>query len=160
MGFFVNRIHRKLEYALIALKHMSQKAPGDLTTVKEICQTYKVPFDATARVLQILVQNKVLKSEQGAHGGYSILKDLVQLNLLELIQVVVGPVEVVKCLSESESQASPCEIQGQCNIMMPLIDLNHQLIQFYKGINVEKLLNTSVNPLPELGQDVSARVGG
>ena len=66
----MNKINRKLEYALIGLKHMRAKAPGELTSVKELATAYGVPFDAASRVMQILAQNGVLISEQGAHGGY------------------------------------------------------------------------------------------
>lgn len=62
------KINRKIEYALIALKHMSHKKPGQLTSAKEICDIYRTPFDPTSRVLQILSQNGILQAEQGARG--------------------------------------------------------------------------------------------
>lgn len=138
----MNRIHRKLEYALIALKHMNQKRPGELTTVKEICQRYGTPFDATARVLQQMVQGKFLKSEQGAYGGYLIMRDLTKVSLRELIEKVVGPIEMVKCMGDSEIEV-PCEIKDKCNIMLPLMSLNEKLVRFYENINVHELINTT-----------------
>lgn len=144
----MNRIHRKLEYALIALKHMSSKRPGELTTVKEICQKYKTPFDATARVLQQMVQGKFLKSEQGAYGGYLIQRDLSRVNLLELIEKVVGPVEMVKCMSDAPSD-EPCELRDSCNIMFPLIHLNEKLLRFYEGMNIQDLLTVEKKRAPE-----------
>ncbi len=138
----MNKIHRKLEYALISLKHMNQKRPGELTTVKEICQKYSTPFDATARVMQQMVQGKFLKSEQGAYGGYLIQRDLSKLSLRELIDNVVGPVEVTKCISES-SAGSTCEIRETCNIMTPIFSLNEKLIRFYEEINILDLLSTN-----------------
>lgn len=144
----MNRIHRKLEYALISLKHMSHKRPGELTTVKEICQKYKTPFDATARVLQQMVQGKFLKSEQGAYGGYLILKDLNRVSLLELIEKVVGPVEMVKCMNEAAPDV-PCELRDSCNIMFPLIHLNERLLKFYENINLQELLSADKRRMPE-----------
>lgn len=137
----MNKIHRKMEYALIALKHMSQKRPGELTTVKEICQKYGTPFDATARVMQQMVQGKFLKSEQGAYGGYLIMKDLTKVTVKDLIERVVGPVEIVKCITSEAGQPSTCELKENCNIKQPLILLNEQLIQFYESINLHQLLN-------------------
>jgi len=137
-----------MEYALIALKHMSQKRPGELTTVKEICQKYGTPFDATARVMQQMVQGKFLKSEQGAYGGYLIMKDLTKVTVKDLIERVVGPVEIVKCMS-SETTMTPesaCELKQSCNIKQPLIQLNEQLIQFYESINLHQLLNVRRYP--------------
>lgn len=120
---------------------MNQKRPGELTTVKEICQRYGTPFDATARVLQQMVQGKLLKSEQGAYGGYLIMIDLQKVSLRELIEKVVGPIEMVKCLGDKkESNEESCEIREKCNIMMPLFSLNEKLVKFYENINVHELL--------------------
>jgi Rrf2 family transcriptional regulator, nitric oxide-sensitive transcriptional repressor len=136
----VNKIHRKLEYALMALKHMNQKRPGELTTVKEICQKYGTPFDATARVMQQMVQGQFLKSEQGAYGGYLIQRDLSKLSLREVINCVVGPVEIAKCMSDSASE-TPCEIRETCGIMSPISNLNERLVRFYEEINILELLS-------------------
>lgn len=133
----MNRIHRKVEYALIALKHMNQKRPGQLTTVKEICATYGCPFDATSRVLQIMVQKGLLRSEQGAQGGYFILKDLARVTLYDLIAITVGPIGVVKCLDNGNSH---CDIYNRCSVVAPLSALNDQLVDFYKGISIASLL--------------------
>lgn len=157
----MNKIHRKLEYALIALKHMNQKRPGELTTVKEICQKYGTPFDATARVLQQLVQGKFLKSEQGAYGGYVIQRDLTKVNLREVIEKVVGPIEMVKCMGDASvasggipmqnasTSNSGCELKETCNIMFPLVHLNEKLIRFYENINMNELLSVGKKPKTE-----------
>ncbi len=63
------KINRKIEYALIALKYMSHKAPGQITSAKEICDMYNTPFDPTSRVLQIMAQHGIVQAEQGAKGG-------------------------------------------------------------------------------------------
>lgn len=136
----MNKIHRKLEYALIALKHMNQKRPGELTTVKEICQKYSTPFDATARVMQQMVQGQFLKSEQGAYGGYVIQRDLSKLSLREVISCVVGPVEIAKCMADPATE-TPCEIRETCNIMTPITVLNEKLVRFYEEINILDLLS-------------------
>lgn len=136
----MNKIHRKVEYALISLRHMQKKQPGQLTTVKEICRTYGCSFDATSRVLQQMVQKGLLKSEQGAQGGYLIQRDLARVSLYDLIEMVVGPISVVRCL---DSEKSSCEMQSNCNVIAPLAYLNEKIVQFYKGINIDSMLRVS-----------------
>ncbi len=134
----MNKIHRKVEYALIALRHMKKKQPGQLTTVKEICRSYGCSFDATSRVLQMMVQKGLLKSEQGAQGGYLIQRDLGKVSLHDLIEYVVGPISVVKCLDPGKGG---CDMESKCNVIAPLAFLNDQIIQFYKGINIDEMLS-------------------
>jgi Rrf2 family transcriptional regulator, nitric oxide-sensitive transcriptional repressor len=132
----MNRLNRKLEYALMALRHMSQKIPGELTTAKEVADSYHTPFDATARVMQVMAQKGLLKSEQGAFGGYQIIQDLTKVNLHQLIEIISGPMTVVKCFDKDE----PCEMQATCNIVSPMTSLNAKLTAFYEGINLKDLL--------------------
>ncbi|MGE0762861.1 MAG: Rrf2 family transcriptional regulator [Bdellovibrionales bacterium] len=129
-------MNRKLEYALMALKHMSLKVPGQLTTAKEVVSVTGVPFDATARVLQQMAQQGLLRAEHGAHGGYSIVKDLSKISLFELQEMILGPLELVKCL-----QGEPeCELVDRCNIQSPLAALNRRLSEFYRSVTLAELL--------------------
>ena len=145
----MNKINRKLEYALIALKHMKTKSPGELSSAKEISQQFHIPFDATARVMQILAQKNILKSEQGVNGGYQIVKDLNKISLGELMEFILGPVFLAKCLHKEYLVESPCEVIEHCSIMSPMSTLNRKLNEFYNGIKVGELLDTKSSRLEE-----------
>jgi Rrf2 family protein len=131
------KINKKVEYALIALKHMSEKYPGELTTAKEICDNYKAPFDLTSRVLQILTQHGLLKSEHGARGGYLIQKDLAKFTFLKLIEMILGPVEMADCLYDKDHN---CDLVVSCNIVTPMSRLNAKIRSFYDGMSIKDLI--------------------
>jgi len=132
----MNKINRKLEYALMALRYMSQKIPGELTSAKEVSDSFKTPFDATARVMQAMAQKGLLRAEHGAFGGYQITKDLSKVTMLQLLEIVEGPTAMVKCMDKE----SPCEIQGKCNIISPIHILQGKLNEFYGNITLKELL--------------------
>lgn len=133
----MNKINRKVEYALMALKYMSQKIPGELTSAKEVSDAFHTPFDATARVMQQMAsKGGILRAEYGATGGYQITKDLAKVSVQELVEIIEGPTALVKCLHKT----SPCEIQGTCNIVSPVKTLNDKLIEFYKSLSLKDLL--------------------
>jgi Rrf2 family transcriptional regulator, nitric oxide-sensitive transcriptional repressor len=136
----MNKMNRKVEYALMALKYMSQKEADQLTSVKEICQSTGVPFDATSRVMQLMAQKKFLKVEMGAQGGYAILKDLTDVSFLEIIETVLSPVEVVRCASGEEK----CEFFGNCNIQTPLQVFNNKLTDFYRTLSIAELIQVNM----------------
>jgi len=134
----MNKLNRKIEYSLMALKHMVQKVPGELTTAKEVSETFKTPFDATARVMQLMASHGLLRSEQGAFGGYQITKDLAKVTMLELIEIIEGAPALVKCLNKEKDEM--CEIQSTCNIFSPVHSLNQKLNEFYKGLTLKEIL--------------------
>ena len=136
----MNKLNRKLEYALMALRIMNQKGQGELTTTKEVVDQTGCPFDGTARVLQIMTNHGLLKSEQGAYGGYLIAKDLGRVSFYEFNEMIVGPLGIVKCLHEQEEDEGSCELAGTCNIQSPLQELNRRLREFYKSLTLKDLL--------------------
>lgn len=135
----MNKINRKVEYALISLKHMRAKTPGELSTAKEIATLYGCPFDVISRVLQTLGKKGIVRSEQGAHGGYQISKDLAKVSFFELNEMILGPVAVAKCL-HTEAGELPCEMRETCNIVSPLTAFNRKLSEFYKSLSLVDLL--------------------
>jgi len=132
------KINKKIEYALMALKHMSGKDAEELTSVKELCDEYKMPFDVMSKVMQKLVSGDLLQSEKGAHGGYSIKKDLNAVNVLELHVMVMGENTIAKCMSQGSTK---CAMQSTCNVKSPMYDLDERLRQFYQTISLQDLLN-------------------
>lgn len=146
------KIHRKLEYALIALKYMAAQKSDKKITAKEIAEQKSLPFDAVSRVLQKLSQKGVLRSEHGAYGGYLINQDLSEVSFYQIIECILGPIEIVKCAKDQ----SACELIASCDVQSPLMDLNAQLKQFYESLPVQKLLK-----VPGRGSvtDVTARLG-
>ncbi len=138
----MNKLNRKVEYALMALKYMSEKFAGHITTVKEICAATHIPFDATSRVMQQMAQKKVLKSEQGARGGYLLVTDLSKISFHEILEIIDGPMQIVRCASGKKT----CEFLAKCNMTSPLQNLNHRLVDFYKELSVAEVLNSRETP--------------
>lgn len=134
----MNKINRKLEYALMALKHMSLKSQGELSSAKEIAQQLATPFEITARVMQSLASGGLVKAEYGASGGYFLQKDLSRVSLLDLIDIVEGPTRIAKCMSKETG----CDIESTCNIVNPMTRLNARVNEFYGSITLRELLET------------------
>lgn len=133
------KLSKKMEYALISMKALSQKSPGDLTSAKEISSFYGASFDVVSRVLQTLNQAGIVKSIQGVQGGYHLLKNLDDVTLHDLIEVIEGPLALVRCIHDVES----CEMIKSCNIISPVTLLNGKINDFYKTIRISDLFINS-----------------
>ena len=131
------KINRKIEYALIALKHMSSHHPETLTSAKEICDIYHTPFDPTSRVLQLMTQHGILHAEHGAQGGYQILQDLSKVTLSDLIEIITGPIQIANCFHETHSH---CELTSSCNMISPMLNLNERMFRLFNQISLKDLI--------------------
>ena len=130
------KIHRKIKYALLALKHISHKPQDELATAKEICSRFDIPFDPTSRVLQIMTQNGVLKAEQGAHGGYRLTRDLSMLTLFDLSHMVIGIFAITDCCQ----RPAECDRIAFCDLRGPMGNLNNRLQEVFKEIKVIEMI--------------------
>lgn len=135
----MNRLNRKVEYALMALKLMAERKADQLTSAKDVVDATGSPFDATARVLQMMAQHGILRSEQGAYGGYALVRDLSRVSLGELNKLILGADTAAKCLQGE----GDCELKGRCNIHSPVSILNRKQEEFYQKIMLGELLEVA-----------------
>jgi Rrf2 family protein len=134
------KINRKVEYALMVLKFMANRAPSELTTAREVCDRFKTPFDTTAKVMQQLNLAGVLSSVKGVKGGYFLQHDLAKLSYLQLAELIEGKNFAIDC------HEGPCELLGTCNISAPIRRLNDYVVSIFSSVSVQELLADSTLP--------------
>jgi DNA-binding IscR family transcriptional regulator len=134
------KINKKVEYALIVLKHFEQLGKDELITARLICDTYNTPFDTTSKVMQIMNNHKILESSQGVKGGYKVSIDLRQINYLQLMEIIEGKEISNNCTSTN------CSLIESCNITGPIKKLNEYLMYFFKGLSIKELLEDGLGP--------------
>jgi len=124
------KLSRKLEYALIALRHM--QIEGDtLSTTKEIADMYMIPRELLAKTLQQMARLKYINAVQGPKGGYRIDKVLAKINLTQFVEAMEGPLEMVECNINSD-----CIQLDTCNIRMPINKINENIRSIFNNINI------------------------
>jgi Rrf2 family protein len=128
------KINRKIEYALMVLKLMKDKAETDLTTAREVCDCFQTPFDTTAKVMQLMNNAGILHSHKGVKGGYTLARDLNQISYLELAELIEGKSFMMDC------HEGPCDLYHTCNITQPIKRLNDYLINIFNTLSLNELL--------------------
>ena len=124
------KLTRKLEYALIALRHMQDK--GDtFISAKEIAETYLIPKELLSKTLQQMARLNYIKAAQGPQGGYRIRKDLTEISMTQFIEDLEGPIGIVDCNINSD-----CTQLDNCNIRMPLKQINSNIRAIFNEIRV------------------------
>jgi len=125
---------KNIEYALISLRHINNNGDEKLYTAKEIASIYHLPQENLAKILQKLSKTGYLKSIKGIYGGYSLNKDLSNINLIDFIESIEGPVGLVKCTNNLD-----CEILELCNIKEPIHKINNNIRQALNKLSLYEI---------------------
>ena len=108
------KLTRKADYGLISLKHLAVIKGS--ASAKEIADFYGIPLPLLSKVLQKLVRNGFLRSEQGTNGGYRLAREAGEITALEVIRSIDGPVFLTSCFTEQ----GDCGLSSRCNVREPL----------------------------------------
>ena len=131
------KISRKVEYALMALQYMRGQQAGQVVSAKDLCATYQVAFPVLSKVLQNLAAAGVLRSEQGAHGGYQLARPLTDVTFGELSEAVLGPMQFSYCLHRDRVR---CQLAECCNVISPVVRLSNRIEELFHSMSLEELL--------------------
>lgn len=131
------RISKKVEYALIGLLHMAQKNGQELTTAKELANTYHIPQELMGKVLQQLARRELILSVQGVKGGYKIRQSTEQITLSLIYDVIDGPFKIVSCIHTNDRL--DCEQHSFCTIRNPMEIIQNKLELFFSQLTLKDL---------------------
>lgn len=139
------RLSKRADYALMALKHLaSAGSPGSAST-REISETYGIPVELLAKVLQRLVRAGLLRSQQGLRGGYGLARPAQAIPIVEVLEAVEGPLTMTACTNGPEGPAS-CEQYERCTVRDPLWRITRPIMGALASATIADLLE----PIPAM----------
>jgi FeS assembly SUF system regulator len=145
------RLSKKTDYALIAMKHLALKRGS--SSAREIAESYDIPVELMAKVLQRLTRRGLLVSQQGTRGGYQLARAAVAMSVADVIQAIDGPVAVTAC----SAHADKCGQFAKCNVRDPLWRIREIILSALSTCTVSELASevlplerprTAVRPVP------------
>jgi Rrf2 family protein len=99
----VLRISRKIDYGLRAMIYLASIPMDSVVPFREIARQMDVPEDFLAKILKTLVDQGLVKSTRGPHGGYALARTPVDISFLDVIEAVEGPVALNVCLDGEDA---------------------------------------------------------
>jgi len=85
------------DYAVRAVLDLAVHHPQTRTR-RQITTAMDVPSNFMSRILATLVRHDLLNSAAGPNGGYTLARAPSEINLLEVIEIIEGPVAVDECV--------------------------------------------------------------
>ena len=142
------RLSKKVDYALMALVHLS-RLPGETSpSARELSESYGIPYDLLAKILQRLAQGQIVVSSQGTRGGYRLARPAESISAAEVIEAIDGPLSLVQCFTDTGS----CDQFDLCNIKSPIQSLNDQVLQLLSSVSLAEMRDRE-HPQPLVPSD-------
>ena len=117
---------------------MLNQPTGTVTRAKEISNTYNIPSEIMAKILQRLARKGFVQSCQGAKGGYMLAKAGEMISLADIIETMEEPISIVDCMADPDCN---CRQLDNCNIRDPFKIIQEQFKMFLSRISLADINN-------------------
>ena len=117
---------------------------GGKTGASQIADLACITPKIALKVLRKLSEAGIVRSYKGVQGGYELARDGNELCVLEIVELIDGPVRISKCLDcEHECSRNPCKTDCKMHIAFDVI--NEKLIENLGLITVRMLHDENVS---------------
>jgi Rrf2 family iron-sulfur cluster assembly transcriptional regulator len=131
-------LRRNTDYALRAMVNLASHYGNEPISTRTVADEEDISYQLACKLMQKLQRAKLVKSYMGPKGGFILAREPSRISLLEVIEVIQGPVSVNRCLLGSDA----CPKQADCHIRKKLESLQEYIENFLKDVTIEKLLKS------------------
>ena len=132
------KLSKKVEYGLIAVKHMAMTGEKTPCSAKEISEKYKIPYDLLSKILQKLKKEDILKSLQGTRGGYLLSQKPEKLSLATIFNAIEGESYILDCGQHDDPES--CTIYETCILSSPLKKIQRQINSYFNSTKLSEIV--------------------
>jgi Rrf2 family protein len=132
------KLSKKVEYGLIAVKHMAVIGESTPCSAKEISDKYKIPYDLLSKILQKLKKENILTSLQGTHGGYILSQKPETLSLAAIFNAIEGDTYILDCGQHDDPDS--CSIYETCILSSPLKKIQREINSYFNSTKLSQIV--------------------
>jgi len=129
------KLTKKADYALMAMKHLADHAGNGSASAKDVADSFGIPPEALAKILQRLAKAGLLHSQHGTNGGYRLARPAHTISAFEVIQAIDGPLFITSCVTVR----GECGQSERCNIREPLRKVNESIEAVLRRIKISHM---------------------
>ncbi|MBV9490943.1 MAG: Rrf2 family transcriptional regulator [Verrucomicrobia bacterium] len=135
------RISRKAEYALRALLLMAKAPPTHVHQIQEVSERGNIPVKFLEQILLTLRNEGLLTSKRGVGGGYSLRRRPSEMVVLDIIELLDGPIAPLPCALERSVDACGCPDLTLCPLRPLMRQARDTLREIFGNKTIQDLLD-------------------
>ncbi len=138
------KLSKKVEYGLIALRHLGMLPPGRSATAREIAEEYGLPLELCAKTLSLLSKAGLTAATEGARGGYSLGRAPEDISVQTVLEAIEGGQGITECMEHGT-----CALHELCTIKDPLRKLQQKITAAFTQMTIAEMMEPSYATRPE-----------
>ena len=132
------RLTRAADYAVRAMMHIGSLPEGSVALKDDIAAAQHIPPSFMAKILRQLVKSGLLHSARGVNGGFGLAREAAEINLLDIVQGIEGPIRLNECTPDPEH----CTLSHDCPASTVWLEVQNQMTALLRRTTLEALLAT------------------
>ena len=117
------------------MTNMVIKNERAMYTAKELAEATGIPLPTVTRILKMLSNGKLLESQRGPQGGYSLTRGAKKISVAEVIEAMEGPISLTECASDD----CGCSYEAYCAVGKPWQKINKAIKEVLQNINLAEM---------------------
>lgn len=137
------RISRRAEYALRALLLIAKDQKEKVHQIQELSERGNIPVKFLEQILLSLRNEGLLSSKRGVGGGYTLRKRPSEIVILEIVELLDGPIAPLPCASEPPGELCGCPDPIRCPLRPLMRQARDAIREVLSAKTVQDLLDES-----------------
>lgn len=127
----------KATYGLRAMIRLAKYKAGESVSLSSIAKAENISQKYLERLFSELKKANLVKAEKGVSGGYKLLKDPAEINVLDIINALEGNISPFHC--NSEEGKVYCNVGCNCGVTLVLNKIQSSVALTLKSIKLNEL---------------------
>lgn len=137
------RVTKLTDYATVVMTVLARSADTVLSA-SDLALSTGLEVPTVSKILKPLAQAGLIDSYRGANGGYRLARPADQIDLLQIVEAIEGPVAMTAC----SGHETPCDLQPHCGASTNWQWVNRVLSDALAQIQLSQMVNESMGHEP------------
>ena len=129
------RVTKLTDYATVVMTVLAAR-PGEVLSAPELAEQAGLEAPTVAKVLKPLAAAGLVAGFRGANGGYRLARTAADINLVEIVEAMEGPLAMTEC-SVHDGQ---CGIEASCGVRANWRRINDVVADALRSVTLADML--------------------
>ena len=95
------QVSRQVDYAVRAIYYLAKLGVDKRASTKKIAKEQHIPVSFLAKIISQLTISGLVYTMRGARGGVSLARHPQDISLLDVVEAIDGPIQLIGCDDET-----------------------------------------------------------